>query len=61
MKRAVQYWPTVKPNKIDLMIPEKSDFIFGASFGLVSVQAYHELKMEEMVQGIIRDPMTKAQ
>ena len=54
MKRAVQWWP-----KFNLTTPEKSDFIFGASYGMVSIQAYHELEMMKMAKGIIQDPMTK--
>ena len=53
MKRAVQWWP-----KFNLTSPEKSDFIFGASYGLVSIQAYHELDMMKMSEGIIEDPTT---
>ena len=55
MKRAVQYWPTIGLKNVS--IPEKSDFIFGASFGLVSIQAYHDLEMFDMAKGIIKDPM----
>ena len=54
MKRAVQWWP-----KFNLIAPEKSDFIFGASYGIVSIQAYHDLEMMKMAKGIIQDPMTK--
>ena len=54
MKRAVQWWPN-----FNLTSPEKSDFVFGASYGIVSIQAYHELTMMKMAKGIIQDPMTK--
>ena len=46
MKRAVKWWP-----KFNLTSPEKSDFIFGATYGLVTIQAYHELDMMKMAQG----------
>ena len=46
MKRAIKWWP-----KFNLTSPEKSDFIFGASYGLITIQAYHELDMMKMAQG----------
>ena len=46
MKRAVKWWP-----KFNLTSPEKSDFIFGATYGLVTIQAYHELDIMKMAQG----------
>ena len=46
MKRAIKWWP-----KFNLTSPEKSDFIFGATYGLVTIQAYHELDMMKMAQG----------
>ena len=46
MKRAIKWWP-----KFNLTSPEKSDFIFGASYGLITIQAYHELDMMKLAQG----------
>ena len=60
MKRAVIYWPKIKekyPNVITYM-PEKRDFVFGASYGIISIQAYHNLDMFTLSQGIIKDPFT---
>ena len=61
MKRAVLYWPKLHKNypELDFKIPEKKDFIFGASFGIVTIQAYHNLDMFQIAQGMIQDPMTK--
>ena len=54
MKRAVTLWPKIIKvyPKIEINIPEKKDFIFGASFGLVIVQAYHQLNIFQMAQGM---------
>ena len=60
MKRAVIYWPKIRekyPNVITYM-PEKRDFVFGASYGIISIQAYHNLDMFTISQGIIKDPLT---
>ena len=60
MKRAVIYWPKIRekyPNVITYM-PEKRDFVFGASYGIISIQAYHNLDMFTLSQGIIKDPLT---
>jgi hypothetical protein len=39
-------------------LPERSDFIFGASFGLVSLQVFHGLDMLQMAKGDIQEPQT---
>ena len=53
MKRAVTLWPKILKSypKIEIKVPEKKDFIFGATFGLVIVQAYHQLNIFQMAQG----------
>ena len=61
MKRASNFWPKIKKHledfddvtisKQEIIFPEKSDFIQGASFGLVNLQIMHKLNMSEMIKG----------
>ena len=59
MKRAVQLWP--KLNDPTLSTPDKKDFIFGASYGILSLQVYHDLSLFHLAKGIIEDPVTLRQ
>ena len=62
MKRASKFWPKIKKHledssddvtisKEEIIFPEKSDFIKGASFGLVNLQIMHKLNTSEMIRG----------
>lgn len=58
MKRASNFWPKIKihletENSTDdeIIFPQKSDFLQGASFGLVNLQIMHRLNMSEILTG----------
>ena len=63
MKRSITWWPKLKKKfpKIlsDIKVPEKTDFIFGAAYGMLSIWAFHDLNILDLAKGIIVDPKTK--
>ena len=73
MQRSSNFWPRVKKllndstesdvnsvSKEDIIFPEKSDFLHGASFGLVNLQIMHQLNTSEMIRGEVRVGELKA-
>ena len=38
-------------SKNEIIFPEKTDFLNGASFGLVNLQVMHQLNTSEMIRG----------
>ena len=62
MKRASNFWPRLKKllqesnhdlvsGNNEIIFPEKTDFLKGASFGLVNLQIMHQLNTSEMIRG----------
>jgi hypothetical protein len=61
MQRASNFWPRVKKllneteektiSRNEIIFPEKTDFLNGASFGLVNLQVMHQLNTSEMIGG----------
>ena len=63
MKRSFQWWPKLLkkfPQKLkNIQVPEKIDFIFGASYGILSIWAFHDLNILDLAKGQIIDPKIK--
>ena len=62
MKRSFQWWPKLikKFNSLkNIQVPEKMDFIFGASYGMLSIWAFHDLNILDLAKGQIIDPKSQ--
>ena len=62
MKRSFQWWPKLikKFHSLkNIRVPEKMDFIFGASYGMLSIWAFHDLNILDLAKGQIIDPKSQ--
>ena len=69
MKRTSTWMPQIKhqilnledsEEKLDVInllssfvLPDKTDFIFGASYGIVSLQEFHDFDVKKLARGLI--------